>query len=255
MRKGLLAFVLVGGVSVSCPALAQSVSPGDASQETARAHFEAASAEAERGNYDVAAGLFRRSLDAFPQAVTAYNLSLVLESAQRPLQALELVEAILGGDYGPISGEGREDVHALRERAAAAVSTLRLSVAGVGAAQIQVDGSEFTLRRDQTIGRRMNPGQYEVVAVHAPRRIVESVALDPGEIAELTLRFPAEPSSPAPAPESGSPWPWILGLAGAVLVGAGVLVAVLLATSGTNETGPDVYSDPVTGIAFTLADR
>ena len=203
----------------------------------------------------MAAGLFRRSLEAFPQAVTAYNLSLVLENAQRPLEALEVVEKILGGDYGPISGEGREDVHALRERAAAAVSTLRLSVAGVAAAQVQVDGSELTLRRDQTIGRRLNPGQHEVVGVHALRRIVENVSLDPGEIAELTLRFPAEPVAPVPPSESGSAWPWILGIGGAVLVGTGVLVAVLLATSGNNETGPDAYTDPVTGIAFTLTDR
>ncbi|MEM9191832.1 MAG: hypothetical protein AAGF12_21855 [Myxococcota bacterium] len=226
--------------------------PPDDATELARAHFEAAQLEADQGNFETAAELFRRSLAALPQAVTAYNLALMLQRAGRPTEAIETTEAILGGDFGPISDDGRQDVHSLRMEAEAALATLVVTIDGASHATAELGDERATIARHERLERRIDPGDHTVRAHAGERSITQQIRLDPGEHRRLVLQLPPEPV--APSAESSSPvLPIILGVVGAAVVASVVVAVVLLASP--DDDGIDVFTDPVTGIAYTLSFR
>jgi hypothetical protein len=221
---------------------------GDADAEAARTLFDEGMRELAAERYDGAAVLFRQSLERAPRAATAFNLGLALRDAERPREAMIVVQSLERGDYGALAADRHEEVERLREEIAEQVATLEVRLAGAERAVLRIDGEdEGVLVEDDSLTAWLDPGPHDVVAaVTDGPSVEERIDVEAGERTRMVLNVTAG-TVVVESDEGGSAWPWVLlgvGLAAA----AGVVVAVILATSAS--AGPT--TDPVYGRIETL---
>ncbi len=219
---------------------------GDA--EAARALFEEGMRELAAERYDGAAVLFRQSLDRAPRAATAFNLGLALRDANRPREALIVVEALARGDYGGLARERRAEVDRLRAEVEERVATLEVRLAGAERAVLRIDGEdEGVLVENEPLTAHLDPGSHDILAaVTDGPSVEERVDVEAGERTRMVLNVTAG-TVVVESDEGGGAWPWVLlgvGLAAA----AGAVVAVVLLSSASG--GPT--TDPVYGRIETL---
>lgn len=238
MRFALVALLLVSSSGV---ALAQS-SPDE---QRARELFVEARAAFDEGRYPEARQLLEESLELAPRPATAMNLSRVLRSMGELLSAETTLEELLGGGFGLVEGERREEASTLLEDVREEIGIITVSIVGVDDAQIQVDGvSAGSASPGAPLELRIDPGDHVVVASAGSNRDERALTVGPGETHEIDLNIEVG----EPPDEGGSilssPWFWIIT---GVLVAGGVAAAVIVATR-------DQTADPITDPVFPVAE-
>lgn len=243
-RRAALAFVLAEAL-----VFAQAAS----AQESARELFDSALGAAERSDYGRARDLFRRSLEVEPRPVTAENLALVLRALGQTLEAVEVIDSILEGEFGPVEAEHQRALTALRDEALREMGTVELTVHGAAAFDVRVDG-RLAAPRSRGHGELRLPadsGRHVVVVTASDGRSAEErVDVPRGGVVALAVRLPPALDLPAADREPGlaeSPWTWVV--VGAV-VAVGATVAILLATVTTEEFVADPVWGRRVGISF-----
>jgi len=196
MKGAIASLILLVACGVSTGALAQD-------RDAARADFRAGTTSLERGEYDSAEELFRRSLSTYPTAAAQCNLALTYDRwGDHGPQALEAYEACADLDE---SGQYRE--HAL-DRA-----------------------EELRAERDAALGVTATP-----VPIGAPDSSVGGIP-----VTTTTGGETHDPDGPAyytqapPPPPRQSRALLALGIIGMAAGAAAIVVAALLATSAQDE--------------------
>ena len=242
--------------------------PADASQREARQLFDEAVPLLEAGSFDAAREPLRRSLELFPNLPTAFNLAVALSHTGETHAAIALFDAILAGEYGPMSDAQRTDATAMLRQARRDLATLRIRAAGAPQIRIHIDGHHVgDVVGGAELAWRVDAGSHIVGASAAGHaEVEESVTLRRGQRRRLTLQLgeatlvpePGDPSLHAQATaleteddeSSGVGAELALIIGGGAAVVAGIVVGVFLLTRET-QTSPPV-TDPVLPIVETL---
>jgi hypothetical protein len=223
-------------------------------EERARLLFDEGRALVDAGRYDDAVEKFEESLALLPRTATEVNLAVALAHAGRVRAATERFEALLDG--GELTEEQRADVARRLEQARAALARLRVSVHGVSAITVEVDGVALgTAGEGADVAFAIDPGTHRVVARSGARAWPARV-LDAAAGTEHTMRFDAlelaVPDEPAPPPHApavaddggGSSTGWWIALGVGVAVAAAVAVTLVLVLDA---------DEPVVGRGVTLS--
>ena len=249
-------------------ALSQTRHAPEADQREAARLFEAATTHADRGETAEALDLFRRSLELYPTAATAFNLALTLHDTGRVVEAIELIEALTEGRYGDLPPDRLEQAAAQRRAYGAEVATLRIRVTGATSADVRVDGSRSgEATEERPLDVRVDPGPHVVTAQAGSVTRETRVDVRRGERKPVALAF----RIPAPAADEvgldrepalsqmedledesaptvfEEPWFWVI--AGLVAVGAGVGAAFALQGGGDESQEPIFGSHEVLRVA------
>lgn len=171
----------------------------DSAEREAREWFDAADRAAEEGRVADAVEGYERSLSLAPRVNTAVNLALVLVAAGRASEAGRVANDVLDGRFGLLTPEVRARIESIRDRALQRISTLVVSIVGVGRATVRVDGVLMAdARRDAPLELSVDPGAHVLVARAPSGETVErQFEARPGRL-ELVLRF--EPARAGPEP-------------------------------------------------------
>lgn len=195
-----------------------------------------------RGDLVAAIDAFERSLAVRAGPAAAFNLASVLSEANEPRRAFLLVEALRSGEYGPIAADRQAAIDELEERLRAELVRARIRIRGPAEATVVLDEEEGVLVRGE-LTTYLERGSHVVRASAAGHGEVSdtfravfgaesSIVLElrPAAAAQAGARRRApRPIASATAggeEDAGSlAWLWI---GGAIAVGAGALVALLL---------------------------
>lgn len=263
--RWLVPVLLATGVAVAAaPPAVRAQEDDEQRQAAARALFEQGMAFVDRGELDQAADRFERSLDLRFSPVVAYNLSNALVQLGRFVEASERLRQV-------IRAEGADP-----QVVAAAEAQLEQVLGRIGQLTVEVTGDldSVEVRRDGAalsealvgVPQPVDPGEH-VVTLHRGDEELgrETVTVQEGGAAVVRLEAPPAPapepepattvptpveaavqsSPPAPAPgpvapppEGGlleSPWFWTVT---GVVVAAGIVAAILVASGGEPEPIP-----------------
>lgn len=230
---------------------AQQEASADEVQAKARELFTEGGTLLQARDYGRAEGRFREALALFAHPPIAYNLALSLEKQGRFKEALEVLQAALGGAFGELDVEQQTQFEDRKRDVSRLLARLRVRASAPG--RLRIDGHEYgslDVGREQEV--LLDPGAHLIVVEFAQGHVERTVRLATRGVEELTV-------TPPPtwvAPEKGStqaeetsvfesPWFW---LSSAVAVG-GVVAAVVLLSSSSGS-GREV--DPVWGVTETL---
>lgn len=133
----------------------------------------------------------RRALTDDPRASTAFNLALVLESANELVDARTLYDRLLAGDFGELPEDKRALASERRTRLTAGIATLRIGVRGAERADIAVDErARGTARAGEPVRVDLDPGEHTVRArTEDGLEEMADVSLGRGEVRSMTLAF------------------------------------------------------------------
>ena len=231
------------------------VGPIQAQEREARARFEEANDALSSGRFAEARDLFRRSLQAHPNAAAAFNLAVALRGTGETVESVEVFDALLAGAYGALREQQRREAQGLRAETQAEIAVLQIRATGPPRTDVRIDG-----RRAGVVGSTdvleapVNAGAHVVIGTATEYEIAEQrVSVARGELAQLQLTL--EPSEPPPIRTRiveastpsifESPWLW-------VGVGAGVAALVVGALLLFVTVEQDPLTDPVYGVIATL---
>lgn len=235
-----------------------SATAGDASdtesREEARRIAERAYERYEANDHGAALALFRTAHRLYPNARLLVGIGNCLAELNRPVQAIDALEAALEHPVAPLDARLRAETVSLLEEQRRLVGLVELHVEPADAL-VLVDGEPIDARPRRTrsavtFRMRVRAGVHRVEARsagHVPVR--RDVTIEGGSaLTEVTLRLPRDPSSVGPTRDvrsqredgesSTSPWPWIAVGAGAVLVATVVVLVAVSASSGTPDGNP-----------------
>ncbi len=243
LRLGITALVL--SFVVASPAFAQddaAETDEDAEAQAQRFFMEARDAFDEQ-RYADARRLLEESLELAPRPATAINLARVLRSLGEHLEMIVTLDALLGERFGEVADDRRAEAEELRREARATLAHIVVSASGEDSVSIRVDGIEVNELADgDEYEQELDPGEHVIVGVTDDGRLKEvDVDLAAGERREVALTFSpwteAEGEEEDDEVSSGaSPWVWVAIAGGALAIGA-VVLAVVLATSGSADGG------------------
>jgi hypothetical protein len=223
--------------------------------DRARDLFREGSSFAEAGKWDLARERFERSLELHRAALTLYNLGIAQQETGHVVDAVESFRAFLAQPVEPATQRYVDPVRATLAQLEARVALVQIDVrpAGTRGVVLRIDGRDMPPADGP---RRLDPGRHEIVAVapgYCEAHETAQVADGAHETVALTLStgMPAEAKSPAvPAAltagglaafaageaifgagvHSGSTKTMVagnvLGAAGAVALGAGIVLLV-----------------------------
>lgn len=178
MFRTLLCLVFVA--VFSAPVRAQSP------EDEARAAFDAGRVAYERGDVGEAITELRRSLVLTPRIGTAYNLAIVEAVAGHAVEAANLADDLLGGEYGELEDAQREEAGSLLASVESQCARLTITVVGPSDTWLEVNGERVPIEGAATI--RIVQGNHRVAAGAEGLRTQESeISLVNGE--RRTLRF------------------------------------------------------------------
>lgn len=170
-------------------ALAVCVSASAQSSDTgaeAREAFDAGRRAYEEGDVEGALTHLRRSLTLTPRIGTAYNLAIVEAAAGHAVEAANLADDLLAGEYGELAAAQREEAGSLLATVESQCARLTVSIRGPSDAWLEVNGARVAIEGAATI--RIVQGNHRVAAGAEGLRTQESeVSLINGE--RRTLRF------------------------------------------------------------------
>jgi len=242
------ALILLLAVSSLLPSVA-------AADDRARgqALFVEAAEARDQGRWADARELLEESLAVFPHFPTAWNLVAALEETNDLSAAEQLLERMLEGEYGTLQAAERGSVTERLESVGERLGTVVAIVPpDVGATIAVDDGDALEVDASGRVVLRLLPGLARVRAVAGERSETRTVGVVATETRTVRFELPpadalvvAEPDV-APADESSvwtSPWLWVT--LGVLVVGAGVLTGVLLASGNEDPVPADFMSPPL----------
>lgn len=155
-------------------------------EDDAREAFDAGRRAYERGDVEEALGELRRSLTLTPRIGTAYNLAIVEAAAGHAVEAANLADDLLAGEYGELEEAQREEAGALLASVESQCARLTISVVGPNDTWLEVNGERVPIEGAATV--RIVQGNHHISAGADGLRTQESeISLVNGE--RRTLRF------------------------------------------------------------------
>lgn len=209
--------------------------PASAQDGTDR--FEAALECLARGNLRCARATLQGVVESAPSPEVAYYLAVSERLAGDSVEALRLVDAIAGGEFGDVDESRVQRLLALQQDLRADLAHLEVTVEGPDSALVLFDGAEVGRAEGAgAVSISANPGEHTLGAeaeFFAPSRA--NLDLHVGEIRRVNLRLEAtEQRSLAEEPAF-----WIT-LAGAVVLIAAASVLIYALTT----EAPPVHDGP-----------
>jgi hypothetical protein len=199
--------------------------------------------------------LLERSLALYDAAPTRFNLAITYRATGDPLRSVTMLEEMLEGRHGELSGEQRSGVSEQLALSLAEIAFLAVRVRGADRATVIVDGEGRGTTEGGALAVRVNPGVHRVEIETERRSDPLETRVGRGERASVEIDAPRPatappilPEEPVDEDEGGSlAWLWIT-LAAVVAVGAGVTLTLLFLEPSVD----DPIRDPVTGLVVTL---
>lgn len=252
LRLGLCALFVCAQLTAAGNAAAQS--DVDATRDaSARTFFEEGVRMAEQGNWIDAEDRFRRALALRSSPVIAYNLASALVERGKLVEASETVRRVLADEN--VDPELKQSAEHLASDLQQRIAHITVDVNGSQPGDsVLLDGNAL-LEAQLHIEIPIDPGSHQLRIARADTTVSQqSVMLAPGERRQLTLEALAlapRPSALAGAPRSSpvaplaaaEPQPrrdsgsvlgrWWFWTGAAVVVGAGVALAVVAANGGS----------------------
>lgn len=230
-----LAVCLVAATAVSGADRRQAFAQSDDDLAGAERLFNHGVAALERGEPARARDFFKRSLARVDTEATRINLAVAHQLVDEPREALDVLEAVDPSNLAPEQGEVVQqmliDLQAL-------VGSLRVTVHGVEAVEVFVDGESRGFVGSRPVTLLVNPRAH-VVRATAGSEVREHVAVDAGETVRVSLEL-------TPVEETSSlTWLWIT-LTGVAVAAAGLAVALVVTKP---FAGDPIEDDPITGRA------
>ena len=212
-HRGSPASLLAGAlalVALAVPgALAAPAAAQDGERSAARRDFDAGMAAIAEGRFAEGRDALARSLEADARPATAYNLGVALRGTGQVRQGSEVLRALIAGEYGELSAEGRAQAERLLSEVRADVASLRVAVAaGEGAGDAEPARGELSLDGEpieeveagSLLLLRVDPGAHRLqLAGVRIVRVTRSIELAPGEERDVSLRLQPRPDAPAPS--------------------------------------------------------
>jgi hypothetical protein len=210
--------------------------------------IDAALAEYSDGHFAEALALFGRAHAIAPSARTARGLGMAQFELRHYTESAEWLEQALASQMRPLSGTLRVETQELLNRAEGFIARLSLTVEPKSArVAVAIDGGELAawLRHRLVLDIGDHVLDVSAEGYAAQRRVLR---IQGGEV--LFLKFKLSPLQPSPLPpsaanvlasdraESDARWytnGWLWGGAGAVVVGAALLVVFIVANSGAGK--------------------
>ena len=220
-----------------------------ADQAEARRLFEQGRTAVEAENFAGAVEAFRKSLALSDRVTTAFNLGLALALANKPLESVSQLEAVLAGEHGAVTPAQRDEIQARLITIRQKLGTLRLRVYGQEPVQVEVDGKPMASAPD---GARFTwsflPGKHQVRARGADgNQASQQVMLRADTVETLILRTEPErsatdtalqaPSSPEDDVDGGDGFPvWAWVALGVLAVGSGIAIIAITQSDDDRPT-------------------
>jgi len=206
-------------------------------------------AEYDRGNWDEAYALFRRSHQLSPSARTWRGIGVVAFELRLYVECISALDAAVSDVRKPLTDEQRVAALELAQRARAFVATYNITLRSEGGARLLVDDRLVRLSGDTLL---LNPGEHtlsvQLAARVEARHVLRAVA---GTREDLTFELadatdsgsqgsglPTEgrAETAAPSGRSRSGWPWTWSLSAAALAAGGVGAGLAVATQHQHES-------------------
>lgn len=197
-------------------------------QEDAERLFSEGQLAFAEGRFADARDLYRRSLDLFPHASTAFNLGVALRGTGEMVEATRTFDRLIAGAFGDLTEAEASEARALRQEVANNRVTLEIRVCGPERSSIRLDGVLMAEANDCLVESiEADPGRG-VVSVAAAGFSPEdrNVDVEPGRT--LALRIEPRPVSEIEPSSSvfSNGWFWVG--TGAVVVAAVVLTVLFV---------------------------
>lgn len=217
------ALALVALLLVAAPARAQDAATNERIA-TARALFESGLAYGNRGQWPEAIDHFRRSVELYPSPNASFNLAYALGQTGERVEAAEIYEQVAGAATAPVELRRQAQQRAQEMRRQTARLTVQLSGSTDG---VSVRVGHFVLPPAALgVPIPVDTGPRELRVTRGDDTVARrDFQLSAGQATTLAIVVPAPPSL------LESPWLWVI--VGAVVVGAGVGIALGVALSGT----------------------
>ena len=147
-----------------------------ANAQDARSRFNEGNIALEASRFADARDHFRASLALERNAATAFNLAIALTRTGELVEAVDLFNGLLEGDFGRIDRAQRGQVDTLRQDAVRGVAVLTVELPPVSGLEIRIDGQRALSPA------RLDPGSHVVLVTTAVHQPVEAtLELDRGE--------------------------------------------------------------------------
>jgi hypothetical protein len=235
MKRVLAAVAAMALACMLSGATAVQAQPASGETRTkARELFERGRAALEQGRYVEARDLLMRSLERKPNAGTAFNLALAQRETGETMEALQLFDRLLAGEFGTISSEQRSEVQSLRKETGREAARIRVALSAPASAEIRIDGTRVgSVAPGGTLETKVDAGRRVVTATLPDGTTAERhVTVARGATARLQLQLGQRATRPGPEqPPDRSLWTrgWFWGvLGGAAVVAGGVAAGVTL---------------------------
>jgi hypothetical protein len=260
----MFALTLLVGLLLVASAPAHTMAQAPQQNALARTLFEEGVALADRGDYVGAADRFSRAYSLRPTSGIAFNWASVSIETGKLVQAEDLLLGVLRDPAADASlkAESETMLSALRPR----LARLLVHVRGHGEApvaqdvQVEVDGQTWP-RAAWDVASPVDPGPHAVLLKRGEVELQRSEAtLAEGAAREIVLEVPAEraeplvslSAQPAPVDEPVVQRPlyknWMLWTAVGVVVAAGVVTGVVLASKQSPKDAAPVLGNATPGV-------
>lgn len=172
--------------AVLCFLLCAVTATVSAQSREARAAFDAGRSAYERGDVEEALSQLRRSLTLTPRIGTAYNLAIVEAAAGHAVEAANLADRLLAGEYGELENAQREEAGSLLASVESHCARLTVSIRGPVDSWLAINGERVAI--DGAVTLRLVQGNHRVEAgAEGLRNQQSEISLVNGE--RRTLRF------------------------------------------------------------------
>lgn len=250
VRFAMLTTLVLCALCMGAPAMAEENADESTDQDTtssaneqlARDLFLRAREAREGRQLGLARNLLRESLRVHPAASTAYNLAGVLVDTGEYIEAIELCDRLLGGEFGELPDDRANATRTRRTQAAGNLATLRIDTVG-HLSEVEIDGALRSLSGAPPYSLQVNPGRRRVIITLDGHRHAEQVDLLPSGLRTIqpmprptvqetpfSLDDEATTSDDEPRQRRVVESPWFWAALGALVLG-GVVTGVVLGTS------------------------
>lgn len=216
-----------------------------------RTDLEAGAALLVEGQFSEARDRLQQAFERQPHPAVVFNYAVALRRTGEPVLAAELLEGLLAGRYGEVPGAARRaQLQTLLGEVLGEVSTLMIRVEGAPAAAVEVDGFPAgEVGPGATLRWRVDPGSHEVRARSQGREAAESIAVEPGEVSELSLALPV-----AARRGCRRACRWGVAITVIVALAAAATATAVLLQPDDPVTDP-FFTDPIAGNPMVLRHR
>jgi hypothetical protein len=177
----VLAFVAALGVAGSGLA-----SQARADELEGRRLLELAVHARDEGRLEEARELLVRSLVEHRWSYPAFELGSVLAAMGRPVEAVEVFESLLRGEYGEVTGEARTNIEIALESARPRIARIVIAWRGASEPIVRIDGAVVENARNGA-ALDVDPGRHIVALETDSARTERTVDVGAGEAQSLEI--------------------------------------------------------------------